>query len=523
MNLNLHIIRDELSDIPFHGTIHTTPWDFPLTHVMFCDGSILPEDTGILYVCDTSHLPDFSYMNKSFFILCSGKPDDIWLHSQCSFLYTEAAVTATQLLNRILLIFRTYQLWEQQMEEILASEQPIRVLGKTAIPFLNNPLFLQGSRFQCLFQIIPIPPKGEPLTNNQKKYLDLYTIADNDFMPSDEFNEYFAKKEYQYTTFEKNPVLMDLDDGSNFQMIYLNLFLNNTPIAFVCLDNVFRPFQDKDYAILVILGEFLKKYLMKTEIYTLSRSRGIDQLLRDLLNRKTIPQVHIKKLLALLNWELNDTYFCIILKPIASSQHEDALSSIALRISSHFTNSVYIIHEQSIFFIFNISHTKQTQRELFTASLPLFRDYMLLGGCSTEFYNFQEFPDYCIQAQNTLEIGQQLNPSFWFFFYDDYLMPYLLKGCQNKTAAALLIPNYLKKLLAYDTKKNTSYIELLDIYLSHDRNVTDTAAHAEIHRTTVLYRLKRIQEITSINLDDYQTRLATMISLQILKQQTNNL
>jgi DNA-binding PucR family transcriptional regulator len=75
----------------------------------------------------------------------------------------------------------------------------------------------------------------------------------------------------------------------------------------------------------------------------------------------------------------------------------------------------------------------------------------------------------------------------------------------------------IKDLQEYDDKHNTKLNETLETYLRLERNVVQTAKALFIHRSTLFYRLERIQKIINANLDDPKTRLYLEISYYMNK------
>ena len=71
----------------------------------------------------------------------------------------------------------------------------------------------------------------------------------------------------------------------------------------------------------------------------------------------------------------------------------------------------------------------------------------------------------------------------------------------------------------YDREKGTQYYETLRAYLLNERDIPRTAQALIIHRTTLLYRLRKLQAVAPIDLDDPGRRLQLLISLWILDHQ----
>ena len=70
-------------------------------------------------------------------------------------------------------------------------------------------------------------------------------------------------------------------------------------------------------------------------------------------------------------------------------------------------------------------------------------------------------------------------------------------------------------LIAYDERTGAGLMETLDAFFHCHGSPTDTAQRLHVHRNTVLYRLRRIEEIGRLHLDDPATRLNLHLCLRI--------
>lgn len=77
----------------------------------------------------------------------------------------------------------------------------------------------------------------------------------------------------------------------------------------------------------------------------------------------------------------------------------------------------------------------------------------------------------------------------------------------------------VKKLLDYDYKNKTQLTETLKIYLDKNENPTETANYLHIHVNTLSYRLKRITEITGIDLSKPNQKFMVYLDLKLLHWQ----
>ncbi|MGX1195057.1 PucR family transcriptional regulator [Metabacillus sp. SLBN-84] len=77
----------------------------------------------------------------------------------------------------------------------------------------------------------------------------------------------------------------------------------------------------------------------------------------------------------------------------------------------------------------------------------------------------------------------------------------------------------LQILRKKDEESQTKLIHTLEIYLLNNCKLKPTAEQLFVHTNTLKYRINQIQELTSIDFDDFYTRIQLYIDLQLLKKE----
>ena len=67
----------------------------------------------------------------------------------------------------------------------------------------------------------------------------------------------------------------------------------------------------------------------------------------------------------------------------------------------------------------------------------------------------------------------------------------------------------------YDRKNKSGFLDTLQIYLEENEDIVATCKRLFIHRNTLSYRLKRIEEITQRSMTDAEARLDFRIAFKI--------
>jgi purine catabolism regulator len=122
------------------------------------------------------------------------------------------------------------------------------------------------------------------------------------------------------------------------------------------------------------------------------------------------------------------------------------------------------------------------------------------------------------QAGQALEMAQRLAETRPLFFPDLSVYRLLLQIDDSPELKAFQ-EEILGPLLAHDNGKEL--IRTLEVYFERNGNLKKTAHALYIHRNTLIYRLERIHEITGLDLDNPETRLAMQLTLHIHKMLGN--
>ncbi len=78
----------------------------------------------------------------------------------------------------------------------------------------------------------------------------------------------------------------------------------------------------------------------------------------------------------------------------------------------------------------------------------------------------------------------------------------LLSILSNDADAQKIIMNIIDGLIEYDSENKLDLVETFKAYVQNKGNVSQTARNLHLHRQSLLYRLKRIEEITNLSLDN---------------------
>jgi len=172
----------------------------------------------------------------------------------------------------------------------------------------------------------------------------------------------------------------------------------------------------------------------------------------------------------------------------------------------------------------NSSERNEDEQNIITR-IERMHDYLQRGSVRTPDYSFgigriakaiQDIPQSFREAQRALEIGRQLfgeGHVHAFARLGIYRLLFHLDGQSELTA---FYQEMLGSLLQHDNRhEGSSYIETLEEFFRYNGNLSEMARATHFHRNSLIYRLKRIEEIVGRSLEDPETRLSLQIALKI--------
>lgn len=166
----------------------------------------------------------------------------------------------------------------------------------------------------------------------------------------------------------------------------------------------------------------------------------------------------------------------------------------------------------------NLNLASNTEDE-FRKKLAVFlREHVARAGISNSFYGTGHFGMHLRQAQDALKIGQKTDPDFWYYYFRHYAFDYLLDQCTLYYPPNEVAASELEILQKSDKENGTDLFHTLCVYLQNECNATKSAQKLFIHRTSLLKRLNKIEDLTGVQLKNPDTQLYLMLSYKLLER-----
>lgn len=459
----------------------------PLEDILYL---LCPED-GMTFPVDThSFLSLQPVPGKATHLVCPGQPE-------------------TQVLNALLELFFRYQQWQLRMDEQVYRNAQLQELCETGAEMLGNPICIHDDWFIMIAMSRELPKVMPP---------DYIMASSKKFVPRAIVEDFKYDTDYLETFSYRNAQFWQSTPGAP-SCLYVNLWDGEVYQGRLLAVEHHRAFRKADYMMVEFLTQRAALLLQRQRLGEGRSYRSMDDVMFDLLNGSKTDPADENHLMQMLSWDKDDKLTCIRIQSQQSSPTlvmEHILHSDLFRT---FPDSYIMFegHRQCV--ILNLSKCPTTLPRLRHALSPLCRDYCLYAGISSPVLGIRELPLAYHQADVALSQAFRLRSERWVIPFSDCALDYILGVLQTPLQPQHIVAPELRLLVEHDREKGTQYFETLRVYLLQERDIPRTSEALIIHRTTLLYRLKKIRALTELDLDDPAQRLYLTLSLWMLERE----
>lgn len=311
------------------------------------------------------------------------------------------------------------------------------------------------------------------------------------------------------------PCIENFDYSSTRWMAH-KLTIKEKNIGHIAVVEAHKIFADMDLELLQFLCSIVASELQKENIQSSHFENEYEHFLLDLLEEKITRTDTIQKQAKKLNLNSRKYSLLVTISPDQKAEKVMSLSYLKTIINRLIGTEKSIVYHNKITILLQ-SHRKEGVANTIVNKL---RDFLatneMRAGISPCFQSLTEFKIHYRQSIKALELGTALSPQDLFYDYNAYAVYHLLETAGADSDLKAFCNPVLFDLIDYDRHYQTDYQHNLYIHLLHDGNVTKTAQYFQIHRNSMKYRIKKIEEILNISLADPETKFSLRLSFKIL-------
>ncbi|WP_416151597.1 PucR family transcriptional regulator [Salipaludibacillus sp. HK11] len=267
-------------------------------------------------------------------------------------------------------------------------------------------------------------------------------------------------------------------------------------------------------------------YFLKENAIEMTEIRLKDNFILQLAKQKNNEKDHMNSKAELLGYDLSLTYICIVGdirlreetasfpkfkkdKPVTSS-----LQSLNYYIQKEINNAALLLGRKTMatFDEGEVIVYLETDHHLHTETANQFLDTIerrlnellteveLSWGIAAHKNETDGFHASYSEAKTALEIGKQnVGPGERTFFKDTRINRLLMTISTDENIKKI-VKDTIQPLIDYDEKRQTDLVQTFMAYNKNKANVSQTARALNLHRQSLLYRLRNIESLTQLSL-----------------------
>lgn len=411
-----------------------------------------------------------------------------------------------QVFSRLYGIFQKYANWQDSLYAAVENEN-IQGLLDVSQPLFRKSIYVAGNEGKYLAASGPC----------------LDYLGSQSQVPLEVFN--YLKNE---TAIEPSPSVQETfiypAGILNADALCQDIFENNVYFCrIIVIDEINRSgFDPSDYQLLTILVNALRLMIRQNNLAAMAdpgspdHSHSLITIIDQLLTNQRVDASQLDTVLFRNGWKKNEGCHvgCLLLYP-----YENQL------MNSHYYNryitrnftGVYSLDRKD-HLILIIRESVYPKADHFLSQFNLFiRDGNFRFGISNLCSDLMQLAFFQRQAEIAVDDGLRKDQTIWCHKFANLAFSHLLQEACHEMPAELLCAPELLVLKNYDCRKKTEYYLTLKTYLENKMIATQTAKALFIHHATMVYRLKRMQELTGIDYDDAEKMLYLYLSFKMLE------
>lgn len=411
-----------------------------------------------------------------------------------------------EVFNTIQLLYDEYEDRIQQLTQLSRNGANLSELLDCNQDVFANPILIHGADFKFIAH--------SSFIDENDKYSSL--ISDG---TKDEILNTFMEDEIYRNTFKVQEAAIFPSHATGTRTIYKNIFDNQKLLFRILVAEVIRPFHSSDLHLLEILAQYIQFSLFQAqppESYSVST---LETLLYKLLDHQLVDDYTFNRTMAVYDWIPGNYYLCIKFMVDKLDVQNYTAKALISELKQLVRSSCIFEFQRDITMYVNLGADSSAAEPTVDAIKAFIRDNNLKAGISNAYSGFMHiFQLLYIQAERALDIGLRYTPFKWIHHFQEIADKYILEKCTDELPANMLCAPEILQMHLYDENNNSEYYTTLKTYLANNMQPVLTAKKLFIHRTTLLYRMEKMESLFHIDLKNPEKRIFYQLSMLLLEQ-----
>lgn len=326
---------------------------------------------------------------------------------------------------------------------------------------------------------------------------------------------------------ERLPIRMEaMEDIDFYQRIILSLVYKDQVIGYLWVYETEDSLTDEDLTILTSLATFISKLLHEKQNKEIASDSEIQAVLWKIINNEYINEAQLKNEAKVVNLALPER-FTVIIGSVTDPLYLYLLDKIKQIFIKTNLSKIECYLGKGTEIVGIVYGEKQTANNAFEKATALIEEVKLsltdeeqevfYIGVGNEYNHVNDMRTSYLEALEVVETSVFLNKQSVFAVnYRSLGIKRYLKEIYKKNIAENYYHPTLLKLIGKDLESKSELTKTLRVYLENDSRVGLTADELFIHTNTLNYRIKQMQELSELNLTNFNEKTNLYLELQLL-------
>ena len=467
--------------------------------------------------------PHDSYSDDILYLACEGvapqhsvPPNIVYIQSGQSLsrsnqqdgdgriiLYSDAQ--PRKILEDIYAIFLYYKAYFDDMVFALEKNDALQILTELTAECLGNPVFVYDNDIHILAF-----SKTHRIENNA---LVAHTTSLGFVDMTGDYSHILRKNIEECT--RTNAAFIFSHYASEFRNISKNIIVGGKKVGMIQVYETQNGLTQGMLDAIDTISFIFSIDLQRNHMLRSSLGKLNNQIIYDLLENKIHSSESLAHRISGLNWRLPKHVYVLCVGPESDYLTNAQLARIQDRIAAILKFSKGIVYEGNIVMILSRENEIPFDNGSLDALSEVLQKMNLNAGVSLCGHALIQTHKLYLQALRAIKLGVKKSPGKHLYFFSDYLTHALFDTCYQIDALEDYCHPALTRLQEYDDKHHSSLMETLRQFTINRNNQIIAARCLNIHRSTLLYRVQKIEKIMDIKLDDPDTLFHIMLSLKL--------
>lgn len=419
------------------------------------------------------------------------------------------------LLEKIIDILVDFHECFNRMVKMIADNKGLAFLVDQISIMLGNPIYVADSDFKILAMA------HCELKNKAAWHGIVKDGIENGYISSS-VNDYFFMKDFIRKIGESpKPVFFSGNEFYPNAFCSMNLRSKNKNLGLVTVFETEKKFTGGTRDLLEFLSDLLVLEIQKNPQIIVNEGVKLGNLFADMLCENFNSQNELNKVINYLEFSFPENYFIFVAmfnKPVNNTYQ---LTFLKKKLTAYIQSSISIIHEDKVVILANDKSENLLKSETIKAIKEWLEKSDAIAGFSKNFGEISQIKKAYDEAIIAIKIGRKTKKEGLLFNYNDFRFEHLIDLIAKVSNISELGHPSLQNLLSHDQLKGSDLTKTLYAYMKNGRSQAKTATELHMHRSSLQYRLNKMEEIMGIDLNDYRTFLHLQITFEILNRESD--